>query len=94
MVIDDSSTDRFMTKKILEKARFSKSPIEFDFATKALEFLEDNRSHYTKLPQIILLDLNMISATINDDEIDGCGHYKNIMGFHSKPITVAFADGM
>jgi CheY-like chemotaxis protein len=121
MIIDDSETDRFMTSKILERARFAKSPMQYGFAQKALDFLKDNSADFTQLPQIILLDLNMpgmsgfdfivafdrlpqklknyckvymISATIKDDEIKNAGTYKNISGFHSKPITVAFVNGI
>lgn len=121
MIIDDSPTDRFMTSKILERAHFSKKPLTYGFAEQALNFLKENSSDFSKLPEIILLDLNMpgmsgfefiaaydklpeklkkyckvymISATINDAEINNAGTYKNISGFHSKPITLSFISGI
>lgn len=117
MIIDDCPTDRFMTSKVLEKANFTKKPLVYAEAQKALDFLKQNSLDTTKLPKIILLDLNMpemsgfefiaafdhlpenvknfckvymISATINDNEINHAGTYKNITGFHSKPISVDF----
>ena len=51
---------------------------------------------YDKLPEKLknYCKAYMISATINDDEIKGSGTYKNICGFHSKPITLAFVNGI
>ena len=57
--IDDNQIDRYICGTIVEKFNFAKKVIEFDMATKALEYLSENLHIPENIPQIIFLDINM-----------------------------------
>jgi CheY-like chemotaxis protein len=59
MIIDDRKIDRYIAASVIKKNAFAEEIIEFDLATKALTYLQENQAHPDKLPQIILLDINM-----------------------------------
>jgi len=59
MIIDDNSTDRYITRYMLNKASFAREIHEFDMAGKALSYLLENLSNPKGLPQVILLDISM-----------------------------------
>ena len=59
MIVDDTKIDRYIASHVLKKNDFAKEVIEFDMATKAIEFLEANQDAPNKLPQVILLDIRM-----------------------------------
>jgi CheY-like chemotaxis protein len=59
MVIDDTPQDRYIASFVIKKYNFGKEVVEFDMATKAIKFLEENQTQAEKLPQVILLDIRM-----------------------------------
>src|SRR5690606_15642087 len=59
MLIDDSHTDRFIHKKLLEIYSIGKEVLEFSGARDALDYLSDAKDEEDKLPDIILLDVLM-----------------------------------
>ncbi|HKR06565.1 MAG TPA: response regulator [Bacteroidia bacterium] len=59
MIIDDTQQDRYIASFVIRKYNFGKEVLEFDMATKAIKFLEENQSEIEKLPQVILLDIRM-----------------------------------
>lgn len=59
MLVDDSHTDRFIHKKLLEIYSIGKDVVEFDNGRSALEYLRENADKEEKLPELILLDVLM-----------------------------------
>ncbi len=59
MIIDDNKVDRYISSHILKKQPFAKEIMEFDMATKAITYLENNAKNSEALPQVILLDICM-----------------------------------
>ena len=59
MIIDDTKIDRYVATFMLKKNSFAREIMEFDMATKAIVFLEENQNNPEKLPQVILLDIRM-----------------------------------
>lgn len=59
MIIDDTKIDRYLASFIIKKYHFAKEILEYDMATNAIEFLEQNQNNSEKLPQVILLDIRM-----------------------------------
>lgn len=58
-VVDDDKIFTYLLKRILEKARIAREIIFFDNGRDALDYLIDHREDAMKLPQLILLDINM-----------------------------------
>lgn len=62
LLIDDSTIDNFVNKKIIEKSAFAKETIAFTNAGDALKYLSDIdelQLNEKKIPSLIFLDLNM-----------------------------------
>lgn len=59
MLIDDSSTDRFIHTKLLEIYSIGKEVQEFDKGSEALKFLKENKANKEILPDVVLLDVLM-----------------------------------
>lgn len=59
MIIDDTPIDRYVASYTMKKNHFAREIIEFDMATKAIDFLIENKNIPDNLPQIILLDIRM-----------------------------------
>lgn len=59
MIIDDTKIDRYVASTVMKKFYFAQEIIEFDMATKAIKFLEENQHQPEKLPQVIFLDIRM-----------------------------------
>ena len=59
MIVDDTKIDRYIASHVLKKNHFAKEIIEFDMATKAIEYLEKNQDSPDLLPEVILLDIRM-----------------------------------
>ena len=59
MLIDDSSTDRFIHTKLLEIYSIGKEVQEFDNGSEALKFLKENKANKEMLPDLVLLDVLM-----------------------------------
>jgi len=59
MVIDDTKIDRYIAGYMIRKNQFARTVMEFDLASKALAYLEDNLRHPESLPQVIILDIRM-----------------------------------
>lgn len=57
--VDDNSIDRYICGTIVKKFNFAKRVIEFDMASKALDYLRENVDRPENIPQIIFLDINM-----------------------------------
>lgn len=59
MLIDDSSTDRFIHTKLLDIYSIGKEVLEFDSGAEALKFLKENKDNVDILPDVVLLDVLM-----------------------------------
>jgi CheY-like chemotaxis protein len=59
LVIDDSETDRYIAKRMLEKYQFCKEVIVQESAPKALQYLRSLEHTTNELPEFILLDIRM-----------------------------------
>jgi CheY-like chemotaxis protein len=59
MIVDDTKIDRYIASHVLKKNHFAGEILEFDMATKAIEYLENHQSQPDLLPQVILLDIRM-----------------------------------
>lgn len=59
MIVDDTKIDRYVASHILKKNCFAEQIIEFDLATRALEFIAQNICNPDNLPDVILLDISM-----------------------------------
>ena len=59
MMIDDNAVDRYVALYVMKKYAFAREVLEFDMATEALSYLQHNQNVADRLPQIILLDINM-----------------------------------
>lgn len=58
-VVDDDKIFTYLLKRIIEKARIAKEIIFFENGREALDYLIDHQGNGLKLPQLILLDINM-----------------------------------
>ncbi|TAH26337.1 MAG: response regulator [Cytophagales bacterium] len=59
MLVDDSDTDNFINKRVLELSKFTNQILIKNSGRNALEYLNDNENNPEKLPDIIFLDINM-----------------------------------
>lgn len=59
MIVDDSEVDRYTASYVMKKNFFAKEILEFNMATKAIDYLEQNQHNQELLPAIIILDINM-----------------------------------
>ena len=59
MIVDDTLVDRYTASYVMKKNAFAAEVLEFDMATKAIEYLETNKDNGEMLPEIILLDISM-----------------------------------
>lgn len=59
MIIDDKEIDRFVIAQTLRRNQFAKEFIQFELATGALRFLNENINSPERLPQLIFLDLRI-----------------------------------
>jgi CheY-like chemotaxis protein len=59
MLVDDSETDNFINKRVIELTKFSKKIIINNSGRNALEFLLANQHTPENLPDLIFLDINM-----------------------------------
>lgn len=58
-VVDDDKIFTYLLKRIIEKAGIAKEIVFFENGREALDYLNDHRGDGRKLPQLILLDINM-----------------------------------
>lgn len=66
LIIDDSETDRYVAKRMLQKYNFADEIVVQESATKALIYLQTIENTPDELPQFIFLDIRM-------PEMDGFG---------------------
>jgi CheY-like chemotaxis protein len=59
MIVDDTKIDRFIVSRAMTKYNFAREITEFDMATNAIKFIEENQDKPEILPQIIILDVRM-----------------------------------
>jgi CheY-like chemotaxis protein len=59
MIVDDTKIDRFIVSRAMIKYNFARDIKEFDMATTAIKFIEENQDNPEILPQIIILDVRM-----------------------------------
>ena len=59
MIVDDTKIDRYVASHVLKKNQFAKEVMEFDMATKAIDYIEQNQDKSELLPEVILLDIRM-----------------------------------
>ncbi|MEO8146001.1 MAG: response regulator [Bacteroidia bacterium] len=59
MIIDDVKIGRFVALHVMKKNNFAIEVLEFDLATKAIQYLEENQHKPEKLPEVIFLDIRM-----------------------------------
>jgi CheY-like chemotaxis protein len=58
-IIDDDKIYQFAASKLLQKYHPDVSVICFDHGRSAIEFIENHKSNPGRLPDVILLDINM-----------------------------------
>ncbi|SDE44699.1 Response regulator receiver domain-containing protein [Dyadobacter soli] len=58
-VIDDDKIFTYLLKRIIEKAKIAREIIFFENGRDALDYLSSHKEDVVKLPQLILLDINM-----------------------------------
>ncbi|MGV3600822.1 MAG: response regulator [Dyadobacter fermentans] len=58
-VVDDDKIFTYLLKRIIEKAKIAREIIFFENGRDALDYLANHREDAMKLPQLILLDINM-----------------------------------
>lgn len=58
-VVDDDKIFTFLLRKIIEKAQIARQIIFFENGQEAIDYLTLNKADVMKLPQLILLDINM-----------------------------------
>ena len=59
MIVDDTKIDRYIASTVMKKHFFSREIMEFDMATKAIMYLEENQNNPQMLPQVTILDVRM-----------------------------------
>ena len=59
MLVDDSDTDNFINRRVLEISGFTKKIVIKDSGRSALDYLNDNQNNVSELPELIFLDINM-----------------------------------
>jgi CheY-like chemotaxis protein len=59
MLVDDDEIFVYLTKKTISQTSLVERIKEFDNGQDALDFLKHNRENPDRLPEVILLDLNM-----------------------------------
>ncbi len=57
MIIDDNALDLYIAAKLITNNNFSKSILEYNSASAALEYLAENQENTALLPQIIFIDI-------------------------------------
>ena len=58
-VVDDDKIFTYLLKRIIEKAKITREIIFFENGRDALDYLASHKKDALKLPQLILLDINM-----------------------------------
>jgi len=58
-VVDDDKIFTYLLKRIIEKAKITREIIFFENGRDALDYLASHKEDALKLPQLILLDINM-----------------------------------
>ncbi len=59
MLVDDSDTDNFINRRVIELSKFTTQIVVKDSGRSALEYLESHVHQPEKLPNLIFLDINM-----------------------------------
>jgi len=83
-IVDDDKIYQFASSKLLQKYHADIDVFCFDHGKSAIEFLRDNKTNSEKLPDVILLDINM-------PVLDGWGFlelYAEFKSELSKEITI------
>jgi len=58
-LIDDSELDNFVSRNVIQQAKYSNNIMDFLFAGNALDFLRSIESDQEDIPNVIFLDINM-----------------------------------
>ena len=58
-VVDDDKIFTYLLKRIIEKAKIAREIIFFENGRDAMDYLNSHKEDALKLPQLILLDINM-----------------------------------
>jgi CheY-like chemotaxis protein len=66
MIIDDSKIDLFLQEKLIKLSGISDDVLSYSNAVSALNYINENLQTHEKLPEVILLDIQM-------PEMDGFG---------------------
>jgi CheY-like chemotaxis protein len=59
-LVDDDEIFRFLTCEIIQQTQLVEHILSFENGKDALEFLNRESAHAERLPEVILLDLNML----------------------------------
>lgn len=59
MLVDDSDTDNFINKRVIELSKFTTQILIKDSGRSALEYLAQHENQPQQLPNLIFLDINM-----------------------------------
>jgi len=59
MIVDDNAVDRYVVEMIIKKTNFASEVLQAESASIAFNYLFNHCSDVDKLPDLILLDVNM-----------------------------------
>ncbi len=59
MLVDDNEIDNIINEKIIEANSFADQVMVFQTGQDALDYLKQNESNGSELPEIVFLDINM-----------------------------------
>jgi len=79
MLVDDSPTDRFIHKKLLEIYKIGEGVVEVNSAREGLNYLNKYKDDAVKLPDVILLDVLM-------PEMNGFDFLTSLRNLHGKLV--------
>lgn len=59
MLIDDNTTDLYISSRMIIKNNFGKEVLEYSSAREALKYLQENQENTDKLPSVLFVDIYM-----------------------------------
>ena len=90
MMIDDNSTDLYISSRIIIKNNFATEVLEYDSCKDALKYLQENQAYTQLLPEVIFVDIYMPLMSGFDflAEFDKISSLKNYCQVHIISSTI------